>query len=374
MKAKLIRPQSTSASTAVIASASRSLPYCLTKALINAHVNNLSVSALIDTGSSDSFLDYDFALANNFKIFPTLGKVSMATTSCSSTIKGYCLVNLKLLNKEYVNFKISVLAQLCTDIIIGHDIMKQHSRVDIVFGGPEPPLSICCLTEAKLVPPSLFSNLTNDCKPIVTKSRKHTYEDEQFIQQEIKNLLKENIIEESTSPWRAQVLVTRNENHKRRMVIDYSQTINKFTLLDAYPLPNIESIVSKVSKYDVFSTIDLKSAYHQIPLRDSDKPLTAFKAGGCLYQFRRIPFGVTNGVLCFQRVIDSIISKEKLRGVFAYLDDITVCGEDQEAHDKNLENFLNAVRKYGLTINKNKSQYNKKSINLLGYTIENKTL
>ena len=51
-------------------------------------------------------------------------------------------------------------------------------------------------------------------------------------------MLKEGIIEPSVSPWRAQVLVTSSENHKRRMVIDYSDAINKFTELDAYPMPN----------------------------------------------------------------------------------------------------------------------------------------
>ena len=132
------------------------------------------------------------------------------------------------------------------------------------------------------------------------------------------------MIKESKSPWRAQALVVTTENHKKRMVIDYSQTINRFTLLDAYPLPNIEELVSEVSKFSFFSTVDLKSAYHQIPIKEEEKPFTAFEASGSLYQFCRIPFGVTNGVACFQRVIDKLIRDEKLRGVFAYLDDVTI--------------------------------------------------
>ena len=78
----------------------------------------------------------------------------------------------------------------------------------------------------------------------------------------------EGIIEPSQSPWRAHVLVTANENHKKNLVIDYSQTINRFTQLDAYPLPNIEKTVGDIACYKVFSTMDLKSAYHQIPIRD----------------------------------------------------------------------------------------------------------
>ena len=88
-----------------------------------------------------------------------------------------------------------------------------------------------------------------------------------FIETETKKLLADGIIEPSISPWRAQVLVTTDECHKKRMVIDYSQTINRFTQLDAYPLPNINDMVQKIAQYSVFITIDLQSAYHQIPLK-----------------------------------------------------------------------------------------------------------
>lgn len=85
------------------------------------------------------------------------------------------------------------------------------------------------------------------------------------------------------------------------MVIDHSQTVKKYTLLDAYPMPNIESTVNQLAQYKYFSTIDLKSAYHQIPLHPNDRPYTAFQSGGQLYQFTRMPFGVTNGTAYFQR-------------------------------------------------------------------------
>ncbi|KAI5752123.1 hypothetical protein M8J77_014045 [Diaphorina citri] len=83
-------------------------------------------------------------------------------------------------------------------------------------------------------------------------------------------MLEDGIIEPSNSPWRAQAFVVRDGKRKPRMVIDYSQTINKFTLLDAYPLPRIEDIIAKVSENQVFSVIDLKSAYHQVPIMDSE--------------------------------------------------------------------------------------------------------
>ncbi len=134
--------------------------------------------------------------------------------------------------------------------------------------------------------------------------------------------------------------VTRSESHKKRLAIDYSQTINRFTLLDAYPLPRIDDTVNAIAQYQVFSTIDLRSAYHQVSINENDKPYTAFQAGNALYQFTRIPFGVTNGVACFQRIMANSITCENLNGTFAYLDNVTICGKDQQEYDENLKCML----------------------------------
>jgi hypothetical protein len=199
-------------------------------------------------------------------------------------------------------------------------------------------------------------------------------DDQKLINNELTRMLNEATIEESNSSWRAQVLVTSNENHKKRMVIDYSQTINKFTQLDAYPLPHIEEMVGNIAQYNIFSTLDLTSAYHQVPIKEEEKKYTAFEANHRLYQFCRIPFGVTNGVASFQRIIDSVIDKEKLDATFAYIDNVTVCGITQENHDANLQKFMTAVRKYKLTLNLDKCTLNTKKVELLGYTIENKII
>ena len=85
-------------------------------------------------------------------------------------------------------------------------------------------------------------------------------------------MLREGIIEPSNSPWRAQVVVVKDKK-KERLEIDYSETINKFTELDAYPLPLISEYINNLAQYKVFSKIDLKSAYHQIPINKHDNPI-----------------------------------------------------------------------------------------------------
>ena len=204
------------------------------------------------------------------------------------------------------------------------------------------------MTTLDVTPQPLFRHLSEECKPIVTKSRKYSREDQEFIKTVTNRLLAEGITEPSDSPWKAQIVVTRNERQEKRLVVDYSQTINKFTNLDAYPLPNIEETVNKIAQYRVFSTIDLKSTYHQVPIRDQDKKYTAFEANNRLYQFCRIPFGVTNGVAGFQRIMNDFINDEGLRDTFAYLDDVTVFDKDQIHLEENFKRFLNAAKQKNL--------------------------
>ena len=183
--------------------------------------------------------------------------------------------------------------------------------------------------------------------------------------------MQEGIIEQSKSPWRAQVVVTNDENHKKRLAIDYSETINRFTLLDGYPLPRIDDTVNKIAQYRVFSSIDLCSAYRQIRIKDEDKPYTAFESSGSLYQYTRVPFGVTNGVACFQRIMDSFIQEENIDATFAYIDNVTICGMNTEEHDLNLKRFLEAAEKKNIAYNESKCIFSTSRSNILGYLVEN---
>ncbi|GFS72378.1 retrovirus-related Pol polyprotein from transposon opus [Trichonephila clavipes] len=344
--------------------------HCLQKSIIKALVNNIQLSALIDTGSCLSFLNEKHVAKCKLKVEPYLGKISMANSSMVTEKEGVCKVNLKIENFTYQNVELLVMKDLCSDVLIGHDILNRHSSVEIGFEGNRPPLTICSLAVAQVPPVSLFSNLNPDCRPLVTKSRRQIVEDNIFMALEVEKLLQEGVIEPSNSPWRAQAFVIRGENHKPRMVVDYSQTINKYTLLDAYPLPKIQEVILKISKNKVFSKIDLQSAYHQIPIQDSERHYTAFEACGKLYKFLRVPFGVTNGVACFQRVIDKIIEEEGLTLTYPFIDDVTVCGKDQKEHDDNLEKFMTVAKKYNLTLNEDKCTYSSNSVHLLGYIIQ----
>ena len=205
---------------------------------------------------------------------PSNQNVTMATTNLRCDIIGSCESDVTIQGKTYKNIKLGVLRDLCCDLLLGCDFQSRNQQVTFKYDGTEVNLvsknfneDFCSTTISNIEPVALFTNLLSGYKPIATKSRRHNSWDQEFIDAEIQRLVKSGIIRPSNSPWRAQILVIRNkESQKRRLCIDYSQTINLYTLLDAYPLPKIETLVQQLSKYKLFSTFDLKAAYHQIPI------------------------------------------------------------------------------------------------------------
>ena len=121
------------------------------------------------------------------------------------------------------------------------------------------------------------------------------------------------------------------QGEKNVLLSDYSATINHFTRLDAYPLPRMETIVNQTPQDKFYSSIDLRSTYHQVSIKTTDRIFPSFEADGSLYQYKRLPFGVVNGVAVFQRAINEFTQCHGLKKVYAYLDDNCYRGDQKRA-------------------------------------------
>ena len=273
-------------------------------------VNNKTAQALIDTGSTNSYINEEF-LNKHDLCYKSLNYVAnMANVTLQTEIIGVCFLNLTFMENQYKNFKFFVMPNLIADSIIGDDLLQQHKSVTFNFDGKRPELNVSATMPTACVPfPDLFINLAPNCKPIAVKTRNFSASDQAVIKAQTERLLLEDRIEKSKSSSRAQPLVVNNGKGKQRMCIDYSQTINLFTDLEAYPLPSIDAIVNEVAKWKCISTLDLKSAYDQIKIRPDDRPFTAFQSGSELYQWKVMPFGLTNAVPAFQRVMNEFIER-----------------------------------------------------------------
>lgn len=347
-------------------------------AMAEVSVNNKSVAALVDSGATDTLMDAGLVRKLGLRLQGNASKISLASKDLIADIKGLVIANLILGARKYPSFRFEVMENLCSEIILGQDFMKMHRTVTFNMNGEMEPLSIgedlhrnssCNVAAANVEPPRLFKYLAPGWKPVATRSRQYKMDDLLFIRKEVKRLKENGVIELAETPWRAQPLVTHDERHRKRMVIDYSMTINRFTQLDAFPLPRIDVMINDISKFKKFSSLDLKSAFHQLPLAEEDRSFTGFEADGKLYQFCRVPFGVTNGVSACQRTMNTWITKYDLAGVFIYLDNLTVAGMTDNDHDRNLDALLKAAKKENFTFNDSKTVLKVSQIDLLGYRV-----
>ena len=200
----------------------------------------------IQERTSDSYLNEDLADEINLPKLGSQTQIALASSTNTAAVSGFIEANLKAINQSYM--RLGIVKNLCADIIQGQDFLKLHKSATFETGGPRVsilirPEKVCCITAANVDRPRLFRFQKKDIHPIATPSRRYNESDASFIKTEVQKLL-HGVIEPFESPWRAQVLVTKIENLKCRMVIDYSQTINRFTELDAYPLPRIDEQIN----------------------------------------------------------------------------------------------------------------------------------
>ena len=192
-------------------------------------------------------------------------------------------------------------------------------------------------------------------KPIKQKYYPVSQKLEEEMHKLVEEMLVAGIIEPSTSGWSSPVAMVRKSNGKFRFCVDLRK-VNAASKPDAYPLPFMKSISRQLQKAQYISTLDLSSAYHQIPLHPESKEMTAFTvAGKELLQFTRMPYGLLYAEASFQRLIDKAIGPD--HEPFAYLGDIIIVTETLEEHKEFLKRVLDSIKDGGLTINREKSVF-----------------
>ena len=151
-----------------------------------------------------------------------------------------------------------------------------------------------------------------------------------------KILLNDDIIKPSRSPYNSPVWVvdkkgTDELGNKKKMLVKHFQKLNSVTTDDKYPIPNTSVILSNLGSAKFFTTLDLKSGFHQIELSERNREKTGFSVNG-KYEFRRLPFGLKNAPSIFQRAIDNILREQRGKICYVYIDDIIIYSQTEEVH------------------------------------------
>lgn len=244
-------------------------------------------------------------------------------------------------------------------------IMRLCHEYRDIFYCDEIPLSFTNQVKHKI--------RTKNEDPIFVKPYRQAPAQADEINRQVDKLLKDNVVQESHSPWNAPVhLVPKKMDasgeHKWRMVVDYRR-LNDITTDDRYPLPNINDLFDKLGKSSYYSTLDLASGYHQIEVEHEDREKTAFSTQNGHYQFLRMPFGLKTAPATFQRAMDNVL--RGLQGIhcLVYLDDVIIFSASLDEHIQKLRAIFDRFRATNLKLQLDKSEFLRKEVLYLGHTI-----
>lgn len=209
---------------------------------------------------------------------------------------------------------------------------------------------------------------TGDHRPIRQRAYRAALTKRQVIEKEVNEMLEAGIIRPSSSPWASPVTLVPKKSGEIRFCVDYRK-LNNITKKDSYPLPLIQDIFDQLGGATIFSTMDLKSGYWQIPVAEEDIEKTAFTCHLGLFEFTRLPFGLANAPAVFQRTMNKVLSGLIGKCCMVYLDDIVVYSQDEDSHANDLAAVFDRLRQAGLALKPSKCAFGLESVELLGYII-----
>jgi hypothetical protein len=155
------------------------------------------------------------------------------------------------------------------------------------------------------------------------------------LQMQLKELLDLGLIRPSVSPWGAPVIFVKKKDGSLRLCIDY-RDLNRATVKNRYPMPQIDDLFDQMKGQMVFSKIDLRSRYHRLRIKEGDIPKTAFQTRFGHYEFFVVPFGLTNAPAVFMSLMNGVFRKYLDRFVEVFLDDILIYSKNEKEHEEHL--------------------------------------
>ena len=242
------------------------------------------------------------------------------------------------------------------------EINNLISKFEHIFSDKNTSLTTCSLQPIKI---------TTQGDPICQRAYRAPLLKRQAISKAVDEMLAQGIIQPSRSPWASPVTLVPKPDGSIRFCVDYRK-LNQVTQKDRYPLPLVSDICDGMQGTSIFSTIDLKSGFHQIMVDPEDCKKTAFICHRGLFEFIRMPFGLANGPSHFQRIMDYVFRDLLGVCVMVYIDDIVIYSKNMEDHISHLETVFGRLAKYGLQIKAEKCKFALKEIKLLGFMLDSR--
>ena len=156
------------------------------------------------------------------------------------------------------------------------------------------------------------------------------------IMHQIQEILQKGHIKPSSSACGSPIVLVQKKDETWRLYIDY-RALNKITVRNRYPIPRIDDLLDQLKGEKFFGKIDLKFGYHQIPIEPTDVWKTTFKSKEGPFEWMFMPFGLTNSLATFMRMMDDILWPFTNSCVVVYLDDILIFSKNWEEYLKHIQ-------------------------------------
>jgi hypothetical protein len=374
-------------------------------------VYNQPALIMFDSGASHSFISQRFIANCQLPFYHTKGSFMIATPRGKIATNQLNQSVPIQLGSHIIKTTLLVLGLANVDIILGANWMTRHQVVlDVASRIVEINSPICgsstlflprqdstqscafAMTELPLkkipvvyeyvdvfpdelpgMPPDRDIEFAIELQPGTTPISKWPYRmpptELAELKKQLQELLDKGFILPSTSPWGCPALfVKKKKDESLRLCIDY-RPLNAVTIKNKYPLPRIDVLFDQLVGAKVFSKIDLRCGYHQIKIRASDIPKTAFSTRYGLYEFLVMSFGLTNAPAYFIYLMNSVFMPELDKIIAVFIDDILVYSKNEEEHVWHLHVVLQRLREHHLYAKLSKCDFWLKEIKLLGHTI-----
>ncbi len=208
--------------------------------------------------------------------------------------------------------------------------------------------------------------LDSDVSPVVRPPRRIPVAMQSKVQVELQRMTDLGVITPVSEPtsWVSSMVAThKKDSSDIRLCID-PRDLNKALKRPHHPMRTVEEVAAKMEGSTVFSVLDAKSSFWQIPLDYESSLLTCFSTPHGRYRYLRMPYGLKSASDVFQQSIEQLFGDLPCSIV---VDDIIVSGRDKSEHDRNLKLVLERARKVNLKLNPKKCKFGVSQVNYVGH-------